>query len=286
MKTKMAMSVREHRHRLHSSNHVKGLAAMTIEAIENEMLTQDERDQLAKDTRRWKRMGEGAHLQEWLEFGPSFMILRRIAMRMAGVNRPEGRGYVQAMGQLMERHGLSGMDKTSITAVLWLHQPEHATILKEILDKLTPGQRARLNSPITARQRVERELKDRQGAGGAQDESPRDPNMPVEKINDLKKQVTRLAQEVAVANHTMEHLWEGLNSYCKDAPEGDVTDILLKTMKPEKVRAVCIAALKALGLTVKVSGSSKRKRYDDKWKQSGLSRREYQRRQKEEGAPA
>lgn len=259
---------------------------MTIEAIENEMLTQDERDQLAKDTRRWKRMGEGAHLQDWLDFAPSFMNLRRVAFRKAGVNAPEGRGYVQAMKELMARHGFGSMDKTSVSAVLWLHQPEHADILQEVLAKLTPGQRARLNSPITARQRVERELKDRHGAGGAKDESNRDPNMPAETIKDLKKKVTRLSQEVAVANHTMEHLWEGLNAYCKDAPEEDVTAILIKFMEPEKVKAVCVAALKALGLTVRVSGGGKRKRYDDKWKGSGLSRREYQRRQKEQGAPA
>jgi hypothetical protein len=40
--------------------------------------------------------------------------------------------------------------------VLWLGDaPERMQILHELREAMTPGQRSRLNSPITARQRVE-----------------------------------------------------------------------------------------------------------------------------------
>ena len=46
--------------------------------------------------------------------------------------------------------------KTSFTAVLWLgDDPERMKVLRELREAMPPGQRSRLNSPITARQRVE-----------------------------------------------------------------------------------------------------------------------------------
>jgi hypothetical protein len=88
------------------------------------------------------------------------MIRRRLAMRMAFTNRPEGRGYIQAFAELMQADDLDTMDKTSISAVLWLgDDPERMKVLRDLRDALSPGQRSRLNSPITARQRVEAILK-------------------------------------------------------------------------------------------------------------------------------
>ena len=65
-------------------------------------------------------MGAGGHLDDWLAYQPGLMIRRRLAMRMAFTNKPEGKGYAQAFAELMKADGLHTMDKTSITAVLWL----------------------------------------------------------------------------------------------------------------------------------------------------------------------
>ena len=287
MKTKMATPARERERRLNSSNRVKGPTAVEIENIENEALTQEARERLVADTKRWKKLGEGAHLDAWLAFGPGLQDIRRVTMLVANVNKPEGKGYNKAFGQVLAYHGMGTMDKASITALLWLYDdPARLAELQKIREDMTDGQRSRLSSPISARQRVYRALDGKLGAGGAEDREKPDPNMPAEKINELKKQVVRLAQEVAVANDNIEHLWGGLTSYCQAAPENDVVDTLLKHMEPEKVQAVCVAALKALGLTVRVSGGGKRKRSPGElaWKNSGLTRREYQRRQKEQEA--
>ena len=48
------------------------------------------------------------------------MIRRRLAMRMAFTNKPEGKGYAQAFAELMKADGLSHHGQDQITAVLWL----------------------------------------------------------------------------------------------------------------------------------------------------------------------
>jgi hypothetical protein len=145
------------RERRHHDEGWKGTLAMQIDTIKQNELTASERTVLAEDRERWKRMGAGAHLDDWLAYGNGLMIRRRMAMRIAYVNRPEGRGYATTFAELMKHDGLDGMDKTSISCVLWLHdEPERLTILREIRDTMKVGERARLNSPISARQRVEK----------------------------------------------------------------------------------------------------------------------------------
>ena len=64
---------------------------MQIDDIKNTELIQSERDVLKGDTERWKLMGSGSHLDDWLAYQPGLMIRRRLAMRIAHVNSPEGR---------------------------------------------------------------------------------------------------------------------------------------------------------------------------------------------------
>lgn len=137
---------------------------MSLDDIKQTELTPSERDVLDADRKRWHHMGGGGHLDDWLAYGPGLMIRRRLAMKLAYTNRPEGKGYNAAFGQLLQADGLDTMEKTAISAVLWLHDtPEHMSILREVRDAMTPGQRSRLNSPIAARQRVDAVLKSRQG---------------------------------------------------------------------------------------------------------------------------
>jgi hypothetical protein len=130
---------------------------MQVEAIKQSELTQSEREVLKEDAARWKRMGAGSHLDDWLSYFPGLAIRRRLAMRLAFTNKPEGKGYAQAFGELMKADGLlDPAVKTSFTAVLWLgDDPERMKVLRELREAMPPGQRSRLNSPITARQRVE-----------------------------------------------------------------------------------------------------------------------------------
>jgi hypothetical protein len=177
------------------------MTAMTIDTIKQTDLTVSERQVLDDDRERWRRMGSGAHLDDWLAYGPGLLIRRRLAMRIAYVNRPEGKGYARAFAQLMEHDGLDTMDKTSISAVLWLHDaPERLSVLREIRETMTVGQRARLNSPISARQRVERELKVR--AGGNEATSPTSPVTVLKRrLVEQRHQIAHLEEQLAAAGN-------------------------------------------------------------------------------------
>lgn len=165
---------------------------MSLEIIEQTELTLSERDVLAQASETSKRLGAGAHLDEWLTLTPAVRIIRYLAMKLNHVNRPEGRGYAESFGQLMQRHGLGEFDKTTITALLWLDDdPERMRILREMRESMSPGERARLNSPISARQRVEKILKARErGTEERQKDSP---------VTLLKRKNAELERELAEA---------------------------------------------------------------------------------------
>jgi hypothetical protein len=131
---------------------------MSIDTIEEELNPSD-REILAQDRERWARMGAGAHLDDWLAYAPGLMLRRQLAMKIAFTNAPVGKGYNMAFAALMERGGLHTMDKASISAILWLHEhPERMDELRKLRHVMTVGQRSRLNSPISARQRIEKIL--------------------------------------------------------------------------------------------------------------------------------
>ena len=137
---------------------------------------------------RWERMGAGGHLDDWLAYYPGLAIRRTLAMRLAHTNSPVGKRYADAFRELMKADGLDA--NHSLSAVLWLGEdPERMRILRELRDAMTPGQRSRLNSPIAARQKVERILK--ACPGGTED------TVRVSPVGLLKKQITEQAIQIA-----------------------------------------------------------------------------------------
>jgi hypothetical protein len=199
---------------------IKGTLTVKIDD-EITQLTQSQQDLLAKDRERWQHMGKGAHLDDWLAYGPGLMLRRQIAQRIAHVNRPEGKGYNAAFGALLEQDGLHTMDKASISAVLWLHDPEHLQILQEIRATMTIGDRARFNSPITARQRVKKFLDVRAAAAKAREEGRE--AEPEETIRNSP--TARLKNQIAEQTREIEHLKERLAA--AEARDGSFFDLRL-----------------------------------------------------------
>lgn len=174
---------------------------MSIDTIKQTELTASEREVLAADRERWLHMGGGGHLDDWLAYGPGLMIRRRLAMRLAYTNRPEGKRYAQAFGELMRADALDTMDKTSISAVLWFHDDaERLNILREVREAMSPGERSRLNSPISARQRIEKILKARAG-----DTEERLRVSPVaiykQQVNEQNREIAHLRERLAAAEN-------------------------------------------------------------------------------------
>lgn len=161
-----------------------------VEDIKQKELTASQREVLVADGKRWRHLAGGGHLDDWLAFGPGLLLRRMLAMKIAYTNRPEGKGYAMAFAAMMKADGLDTMDKESITAVLWLNDDaERMNILREVRDAMTPGERSRLNSPISARQRVDKLLKAR--AGGTEGSLRSSP------VTNLKARIADLERELA-----------------------------------------------------------------------------------------
>src|SRR5262249_6221271 len=111
---------------------------------------------LKADKKRYEKMYAGQHLDEWLAFGPGHGIRRREAIRIA--QNDKGHNYTTTMNILVSMAGMDPNDKKLMRCLadaLWLTEDEdRMDALQEIRAEMPPGDRARLNSPITARQKV------------------------------------------------------------------------------------------------------------------------------------
>jgi hypothetical protein len=184
--------------RLHDERLKGSLTMQQLDSIKQDKLSQNERDILAADAERWKRLGSGGHLDDWLAFYPGLRLRRNLGMEIAHTNKPEGRNYVFAFRQLMAADGMDSGDKVW-SHVLWLgDKPEHMIILREVLESMTPGQRSRLNSPIAARQRVEQVLKAREG--GAEEKLKTSPLAVMKKaLVERDKMIEHLKEQLAAS---------------------------------------------------------------------------------------
>ena len=204
---------------------------MTLDNIEQSELTASQREVLAQAAEASKRLGAGAHLDDWLTLTPAVWIIRHLAMKLNHVNRPEGRGYAKSFGQLMQRHGLHIFDKTTITALLWLDDdPERMRILREIRDSMKPGERARLNSPISARQRVEKVLKARaKGTEESQKDSP---------VTLLKRKVAELERDLAETRAKLARKDDGSLFDLKHDSAGNIVAAIIGNIGPDKAATI------------------------------------------------
>jgi hypothetical protein len=191
-------------------------------------LDAEDRKTLAEDRKRMERLGKGSQLDDWLAFGPGLLIRRRLAKNIAGLAETDpakGHRYSRAFKQQMEMDGLydrttkSDVMKSTFTAVLWFYDDEkleerRREILEEIRRNMTPGQRARFNSPISAQQRVLDELRTR---GLAPAKKPRAPK-PANDLDQANARIVELEEElksarsIAPVTDIAEHAAERVNA--------------------------------------------------------------------------
>jgi hypothetical protein len=236
---KVVPPARKHGRHLHHDGHRRAIA-MTIENIKATELIASEREVLEEDRKRWKRIGSGAHLDEWLAFGPGLAIRRRLALRLAHTNRPEGKNYIRSYNELLRDDGFDTADKklvSSLTAIQWLNDDAaRLNVLREIREQMTPGERSRLNSPISAKQRVLAELKVRAAqAEGGEVEALFPPSSPVRR---LKDQVAELAREKAHLEEQLAAADAGsLFDLFKDTA-ADIGDVIVDKLSEHKAREI------------------------------------------------
>jgi hypothetical protein len=83
---------------------------------------------------------------EWMTIGEGLLEGRVWAMRINGVNRPEGRGYVTAYAEWLKRYKVDDMDKSDRAKLLQLMEERAA--VEEWRSTLTDYERRNLNNPV------------------------------------------------------------------------------------------------------------------------------------------
>ena len=235
-------------------------------------LDAEDRKTLAEDRKRMERLGKGGLLNDSLAFGPGLLIRRRLAKNIAGLAETDpakGHRYSRAFKQQMEMDGLydrttkSDVMKSTFTAVLWFYDDEklderRREILEEIRRNMTPGQRARFNSPISAQQRVLDELRTR---GLAPAKKPRAPK-PANDLDQANARIVELEEElksarsIAPVTDIAEQAAEptDLQAYLETALTGMVDDFVLKSASvdiPQALRGCEKAELERLLASVR-----------------------------------
>jgi hypothetical protein len=77
--------------------HVFGMRT-GIEDIKRTELTPSEREVLEEDRKRWRRMGTGAHLDEWLAYGPGIAAVWSKLLSRRHLNRKRPRQCLAGEG--------------------------------------------------------------------------------------------------------------------------------------------------------------------------------------------
>jgi hypothetical protein len=136
----------------------------------------------------------------------------------------------------MREDGIDTADKsvmTAFTAVMWLNEePERLTILREILDAMSPGMRARLNSPISARQRVEGVLKARAKGETAEAKVKESP------VALLRKQVADRDREIAALRAKLAKVDNGSLFDLRADPPEMIGRVIVETVSPNKASQI------------------------------------------------
>ena len=221
---------------------------MSIENIISE-LPVELRLRLERDAERAKLMTSGAHLQEWLDYEVSFWGIRSEAMRLTYSNQPKGRAYNEMVAHLKQHYGFDHLDGECVTAVLWLTDPEEKyrdgdkyvtrkEILSHILKNLTPGQRSRLASPASARQRVLSEIKRLKAAEtGVLSETADEGERPLSKLKETEQQLAKALQEKDALEERLKRS-DGSLFDLKDTPAKQIADVILATVTDYKANEI------------------------------------------------
>jgi hypothetical protein len=90
----------------------------------------------------------------------------------------------------MRHYALDQLDKTSVSAALWLTDPKEK-VTNGILTKMTPSQRSRMVSPISARQRVKAWIAAQFSVGETVEEGAK----PLSKLKQMEQSLAKALQE-------------------------------------------------------------------------------------------
>jgi hypothetical protein len=98
-----------------------------------------------RGTAAWNQLKKSKDWGHWVIVGEALLAGRNMAMRAAGTNRPEGRGYNEQFSAYIDHYKLAEIPKDVRAHLLQLM--EHRVEIEEYRQSLPLGERLRLNHP-------------------------------------------------------------------------------------------------------------------------------------------
>ncbi|KJC44810.1 hypothetical protein UP09_14250 [Bradyrhizobium sp. LTSP885] len=111
---------------------------------------------------------EGVDLDNWITIGLAHNAHIRLALRLANTNKRSGSIYAKHLSDMMRYYGIKGDKRykgilTALAFILDEEHPERLEALNEARAKMSPGEKATLASPHTARTLIKRLLNEKSG---------------------------------------------------------------------------------------------------------------------------
>jgi BMFP domain-containing protein YqiC len=117
-------------------------------------MREEDRDRVARQgAAAWKRLKQAKNWNDWVQVGEALVIGREWAMHQSGKNEPEGKGYIMAFTEWLERYKLDDMDKSDRAKLFKVM--DALTMITEWRATLTLTDRLKLNHPSTVWRKFE-----------------------------------------------------------------------------------------------------------------------------------
>jgi hypothetical protein len=191
----------------------------------------DNLEQIARATTlAWGRIkkSEGRLYGEYMIVGEGLMEGRRWAMHVAGVNKPEGKGYVLAFAEWLKRCKLEDMDKSDRAKLLQLMEERPA--VEEWRATLSDHERRAFNNPTIVWRKWTAATKVKKPKSRTANVSGSEYARAQRKIEEQQERINELEEEAAAAREAQENA-----GFADLQPR--LLALLKKMSKPERLHA-------------------------------------------------
>jgi hypothetical protein len=149
-------------------------------------MKQDNQDRICRlGAKAWKRLKSEASYRDWIAVAEALSIGRDWAMKEAGKNCPQGRGYNTAFSTWLQRYKLDDLGKMARSRALQLF--DNLPQIEAWRASLTADQRAELNYPGTIL---------RKWHASKRPVVAKKPRLPAQTTQDIHKQFVEMARRL------------------------------------------------------------------------------------------
>jgi Tfp pilus assembly protein FimV len=173
---------------------------------------------------------------DWMTIGEGLLEGRRWAMRTAGTNKPEGRGYVVAYAEWLKRYKVDDMDKSDRAKLLQLMEERPA--VEEWRSTLTDYERRNLNNPVIAWRKWTAATRVTQPKPRTAGVSATEHGRAQAMVEEMQTRVEELEQELEAKNAESARGDLTLVEFFKNKGPGEIADCMIASLRRDQLESL------------------------------------------------